>query len=127
MLPSHNDFEDLGAKVQRAHYAMQKIRGVGVANGIRVVVDAENRLLSVTVDEENAILAAYQAAIKDKQPKVEEATGELRADPRFEAMSTFTQANTARQDAERVRRQRMSEEAEDRFFEERNRRGWFER
>ncbi|MDP7728446.1 MULTISPECIES: hypothetical protein [Mycobacterium] len=40
-----------------------KVRGVGAADGIRVVVDAENRLL--TVPDEAAILAAYNAAVDD--------------------------------------------------------------
>lgn len=127
MAQHDSDFGDLGAKVQRAHYAIQQIRGVGVVNGIRVIVDAEDRLLSVTVDDEKTILAAYEAAIQDKQPKLEEATRELRADPRFEAISTFAQANSAQEETERARRQQKLEEAEDRFFEERNRRGWFDR
>ncbi|RDI66823.1 hypothetical protein [Nocardia pseudobrasiliensis] len=126
MHPRENEFEELGVKVQRAHYALQQVRGVGVVKGVRVVVDAENRLLSVTVDDEDVILAAYQAAINDKQPKVDDAMRELRADSRFEAVSTFTEANSAREDADRARRQREREEAEDRFFEERNRRGWFD-
>ncbi|KZM70451.1 YbaB/EbfC family nucleoid-associated protein [Nocardia terpenica] len=127
MSPEHNDLGDLGAKVQRAHYALRQVRGVGVANGIRVVVDSENRLLSVTVDDEADILAAYRAALRDKEPKTDEAMRELRADPRFEAVSTFVDANAARQQAEQARRQREREEAEDRFFEERHRRGWFDR
>ncbi|ATL68169.1 hypothetical protein GZH49_14755 [Nocardia terpenica] len=92
-----------------------------------MVVDSENRLLSVTVDDEADILAAYKAALRDKEPKTDEAMRELRADPRFEAVSTFVEANAARQEADRARRQREREEAEDRFFEERNRRGWFDR
>ncbi|MBF6063520.1 hypothetical protein IU500_18715 [Nocardia terpenica] len=127
MSPEHNDLGDLGAKVQRAHYALRRVRGVGVANGIRVVVDSENRLLSVTVDDEADILDAYKAALRDKEPKTGEAMRELRADPRFEAVSTFVDANAARQQAEQARRQREREEAEDRFFEERHRRGWFDR
>ncbi|MEG8181927.1 hypothetical protein GZH49_25860 [Nocardia terpenica] len=122
-----NDFEELGVKVQRAHYALEEIRGVGVVKGVRVIIDHENRLLSVTVDEEDIILAAYQEALRDKEPKIDEAMRELRADPRVEAASTFVQANAARSEAERARRQRKLEEAEDRFFEERNRRGWFDR
>ncbi|MFF0490041.1 hypothetical protein ACFYTQ_13575 [Nocardia sp. NPDC004068] len=120
------DFEELGRKVQRAHQALQQIRGTGVAQGIRVIIDAENRLLSVTVDDEPAILAAYRAALADKQPKVDEALRELRADARFDAVSTFTEANAARQRAEKARRRRKREEAEDRFFENRNRHGWFD-
>ncbi|ATL65866.1 hypothetical protein [Nocardia terpenica] len=127
MFPQHNDIGDLGAKVQRAHYALRQVRGVGVANGIRVVVDSENRLLSVTVDDETDILAAYKAALRDKQPQTDDALRELRTDPRYEAVSTFVEANSARQEAERARRQQTLEEAEDRFFAERHRRGWFDR
>ncbi|KZM70900.1 YbaB/EbfC family nucleoid-associated protein [Nocardia terpenica] len=126
MSQQHNAFEELGVKVQRAHYALEKIRGVGTVKGVRVIIDHENRLLSVTVDEEDIILAAYQEALRDKEPKVDEAMRELRADPRVEAASTFVQANVARSEAERARRQREIEEAEDRFFEERHRRGWFD-
>ncbi|MGV9675862.1 hypothetical protein ACWDSJ_11340 [Nocardia sp. NPDC003482] len=126
MQPRPSDFEELGRKVQRAHQALQQIRGTGVAQGIRVIIDAENRLLSVTVDDEPAILAAYRAALADKQPKVDEALRELRADARFDAVSTFTEANAARQRAENARRRRKREEAEDRFFENRNRNGWFD-
>ncbi|MFI5776263.1 hypothetical protein [Nocardia sp. NPDC051570] len=125
MSVQHNDFDELGAKVQRAQYALEQARGVGVVNGIRVIVDAEYRLLSVNVDEAAIIVAAYQAAVDDVQSKVEEATRELRADPHFEALSTFTEANTARLDAEQIRREQQLEEDEDRFYEEHNRRGWF--
>ncbi|MEG8181250.1 YbaB/EbfC family nucleoid-associated protein [Nocardia terpenica] len=127
MFPQRNDSEELGVKVRRAHYALEKIRGTGVVKGVRVIIDHENRLLSVTVDEEDIVLAAYQEALRDKEPKVDEAMRELRADPRVEAASTFVEANAARSEAERARRQQQLEEAEDRFFEERHRRGWFDR
>ncbi|AYF76081.1 hypothetical protein D7D52_22085 [Nocardia yunnanensis] len=104
--------------MQRAQHALEQIRGVGVVNGIRVVVDAEDRLLSVTVGEEAAIMAAYRAAVEDKRPKVDEALRELRADTTFEAISTYTNANSARLEAERVERQRkVDEEFDDDYYE----------
>ncbi len=126
MFPRHNDSEELGMKVQRAQHALEQTRGIGTVRGIRVTVDADNRLLSVTVDEEGTILEAYQAALADKQPKVDDALRELRADPRFEAVSTFAEANSAREEAERVERQRDFEEEDDEYYAERNRRGWLE-
>ncbi|WP_162958469.1 hypothetical protein [Nocardia yunnanensis] len=115
---NHNDSDGLGLKVQRAQHALEQIRGVGVVNGIRVVVDAEDRLLSVTVGEEAAIMAAYRAAVEDKRPKVDEALRELRADTTFEAISTYTNANSARLEAERVERQRkVDEEFDDDYYE----------
>ncbi len=110
MSVKHNDSDALGLKVQRAQHALEQIRGVGVVNGIRVVVDAEDRLLSVTVSEEAVIMAAYQAAMEDKRPKVDEALRELRADTTFEAISTYTNANSALLEAERIERQRKLDE-----------------
>jgi hypothetical protein len=125
MALQHNDFEELGRKVQRAQFALQQVRGIGSANGIRVVVDAENRLLSVTVADEDAVLAAYNAALADVQPKVDEAVRELRADHRFEAVSTFVAANPPQLEADRARRQREThdEDADEEPF----RQSWFER
>lgn len=120
------DFEELGRKVQRAAFAVERIRGVGVVDGIRVVVDAENRLVSVSVAAQDAIVAAYRAAVDDARPQVEDAMREVRADPRVEAMSTFVEANAARLEAERVRRAREIEEDDDAYYEERYRRGWLE-
>lgn len=109
-----NDSDELGLKVQRAQHALEQIRGVGVVQGIRVVVDAEDRLISVTVPDEQIIMAAYRAAVEDKRPKVDEALRELRADTNFEAISTYTAANPARLESERVERQRkMDEEFDD--------------
>ncbi|MFI5776882.1 hypothetical protein [Nocardia sp. NPDC051570] len=124
MFQQGNDFEELGLKVQRAQQRLEQIRGTGTVNGIRVVVDADNRLLSVSMQEEESVLAAYNAAVADKQELVEEAVRELRADPRFEAMSTFAEANSTRAQADRV--QRGYDEDDDLYYEERNRRGWLE-
>ncbi|MEU1432442.1 hypothetical protein ABZ412_35800 [Nocardia sp. NPDC005746] len=114
----HNDSDALSSKVQRAQYAIEHIQGVGVVNGVRVIVDAGDRLVSVTVDEEASIMAAYRAAVEDKRPKVDEALRELRADSTFEAISTYTNANSARVEAERVEKQRkLDEELDDDYYE----------
>ncbi|MDP7720714.1 YbaB/EbfC family nucleoid-associated protein [Mycobacterium sp. TY814] len=120
-----NDFEELGRKVQRAQHGLEHARGVGTANGIRVVVDAENRLLSVTAPDEEAILAAYNAAVDDVRPLIEQAMREVRADPRVEAMSTFVEANSARLHAECARS--ASEDDDDTYYDDRFRRGWRDR
>lgn len=99
----HNDFEELGVKVQRAQYALEQIRGTGTSDGIQVVVDAENHLLSVSVPDADAIVRAYNAAVADKQPRVDEAMRAVCEDPRVVAASTFTRANAARLEAERIR------------------------
>jgi len=119
-----NDFEELGRKVQRAQLALQQVRGIGTANGIRAVVDAENRLLSVTVTDEDAVLAAYNAAVADIQPKLDDAMREVRADPRVGSISTFVEANSARLEVERARRNGETEEENDDYYQQRYRRGW---
>ncbi len=126
MLPQHNNSDELGLKVQRVQQGLDQVRGVGTVQGVRVVVDAEGRLLSVTVDEEAVILAAYHAALADTQPKVDEALRELHADPRFAAVSTFTEANVARAEIEQAVQQRQYEEDDDEYYEKRNRTGWLE-
>jgi len=126
MFQQSNNFEEIGLKVQRAQHALEQIRGVGTVKGIRVTVDAENKLVALTVDEADVILQAYSAALADKESQVELATAELQADPRFEAISTFADANTARADTVRADQARRYEEDDDAYYEERNRRGWFE-
>jgi len=69
-------------------------------------------------------LAAYRAALADKQPRVDEAVRELHADPRFAAVSTFTEANAVRANAEQVAGQQRHAEDDDAYYEERNQRGW---
>ncbi|PXX68537.1 hypothetical protein DFR70_102219 [Nocardia tenerifensis] len=97
----HGDFEELGRKVQRAQYAMAQVRGIGVVRGVSVIVDAENRLLSIDVPNATAIIEAYQAALRDKEPKAAAAMRELNADARLRSVRTFTEANSARLEAER--------------------------
>ncbi|WP_405135711.1 hypothetical protein [Nocardia sp. NBC_01388] len=114
----NSDSDELGLKVQRAQHALEQIRGVGVVHGIRVIVDAEDRLLSVTINEEDTIMAAYRAAVEDKRPRVDEALQALRADATFEAVSTYTNANSAHLEAERGDRQhKLEEEFEDDEYE----------
>jgi DNA-binding protein YbaB len=126
MFQQRNDFDELGLKVQNAQQRLDQVRGVGTVNGIRVIVDGENRLLSVTLPDEQSILAAYNAAVADKQSQAEEAVRELTTDPRFEAISTFADANTARAGIEQIKQQREYEDDDDEYYEDRNRRGWLE-
>ncbi|MQY24370.1 YbaB/EbfC family nucleoid-associated protein [Nocardia macrotermitis] len=126
MFQQANDFEELGRKVQRAQQRLEDVRGVGTVDGIRVVVDADNRLVSVTLPEEHSLLAAYNAAVADAQPLVDEAVQELTADQRFESISTFVDASAARADAEHERRQQEYEEDDDSYYAERNQHGWLE-
>lgn len=113
-----NDSDQLGLKVQRAQHALEQIQGVGVVQGVRVIVDAEDRLLSVTSHEESIIMAAYRAAVEDKRPKVDAALRELRADTNFEAISTYAAANGARLEAERAERQRKVDEDDDEYYQQ---------
>lgn len=127
MVSAGNDFEDLGLKVQRAQFALEQLRGIGTVNGIRVVVDAENRLVSVTAPDEDDILAAYSAAVVDMQPKLEQAMREVLADPRVQAMSTFVEANSARLEADRARQHSETQEDDDAYYEQQYRQGWRDR
>ncbi|MEU6563342.1 hypothetical protein [Nocardia nova] len=123
---SPNNFDELGLKVQRAQRAVEQIRGTGTVNGIRVVVDASGQLISVTGPEGNTILAAYQAAIEDMRPQLDEATHELRNDSRFEAVSTFTEANSTVQEADSFEQELSDDEDDDDYYARRNQQGWFE-
>ncbi|MGY2063727.1 hypothetical protein ACW9HQ_53265, partial [Nocardia gipuzkoensis] len=96
-----SDFDSLGVKVQRAEYALERVRGVGEVDGVRVVVDARNQLVELSIPGANAILAAYRAALEDLRPRLDEALRELHADSRFDAISTFVQANSSRPEEER--------------------------
>ncbi|MFI9400597.1 hypothetical protein [Nocardia sp. NPDC052316] len=95
-------------KVQRAQYELDRIRGVGKVDGVRVEVDAENRLLSISVPNAERILAAYAAAVADKQPQVEAAMRELTEDPQVSSTRIFVEANSARLEAERRGRQELA-------------------
>ncbi|MFG1794884.1 hypothetical protein [Nocardia sp. NPDC049149] len=97
---SHNKHDEFGLKVQRANLALQQIRGSATIDGIHVVVDAENRLLSVSTADGETIVEAYNAAIREAQPRVDDAVRELREDPLVDAVSTFTRHNSAPPEAE---------------------------
>lgn len=88
-----SQFDELGLKVQRAQHDLERVRGTGTVGGVTVEVDAQNKL-SVSIAGGDLVIAAYQAALDDKQPKVDAAVRELMADPRAEAISTFVQANS---------------------------------
>ncbi|MFC9434541.1 hypothetical protein [Nocardia sp. NPDC057030] len=98
----HNDFDSLGLKVRRAQAALEQVRGVGDVDGVRVIVDANNRLVQASIPGAQALLAAYQAALEDLQSQLDEAMREVHADSRFDAISTFVQANAARLEDERT-------------------------
>ncbi|AHH20520.1 hypothetical protein NONO_c57420 [Nocardia nova SH22a] len=117
--------EELGLKVQRARQAVEQIRGVGTVDGVRVVVDSDGRLLSVSLREGESILAAYNAALADMKPRIDQALQELRADPSIEAVSTFTDANAPRTTANPAERELPYDEDDD-YYERRNRQGWLE-
>ena len=125
MVAERRDFEEFGLKVQRAQLALDQVRGIGRASGIEVVVDVENHLLSVTVTDEDAIVQAYNAAVADVRPKIDEAMRELRADPQVDALSRFIAANPAQREVERVSRDHGVDD--DGYYEERYRRGWRDR
>ncbi|MEV6562869.1 hypothetical protein AB0M22_44625 [Nocardia sp. NPDC051756] len=101
MSMQHNDFDSLGLKVRRAQAALEQVRGVGDVDGVQVIIDANNRLVQASIPGAPALLAAYQAALQDLQSQLDEAMREVHADPRFDAISTFAQANAARLDDER--------------------------
>ncbi|WP_069166475.1 hypothetical protein [Nocardia altamirensis] len=113
-MPSH--YDELGLKVQRAQYELTRIRGVATVDGVTVEVDAENRLLAVDVSNSAAILAAYQAALADKEPQVVAAMQELSDDPQVQSVQAFAEANTARHEAERLA-QEDTRSSSGRFFE----------
>lgn len=121
MTPQHNNFDELGAKVQRAQQAISEIRGTAMVNHIRVTVDANNRLLSVTVKDEDSILRAYEAAVADKQAQYDQAMHEIDHDPQFRSISIFAEANAAREEAEQAAHQRHLAEEKDRYYRQQ---GW---
>lgn len=92
---SNSAFDELGIKVQRAQVVVSGIRGVGRAGGIVVEVDAENRLVALHHPDAHIILAAYQAALQDKQPQVDEVMSNVLSDPDAQAITSFVQGSSA--------------------------------
>ncbi|MFY2791619.1 hypothetical protein [Rhodococcus sp. MALMAid1271] len=93
-------FDELGAKVQRAQSVVREIRGVGRVGGISVEVDAENRLVALHHPDADIIMAAYRAALRDKQPQLDEAMRDVLSDPDTQAITSFVDSNAARTQAE---------------------------
>ncbi|WP_410871256.1 hypothetical protein [Nocardia sp. A7] len=87
-------YDELGLKVLRAQQALESIRGTGTVDGVTVEVDAENQVVAVSGPQGEAILAAYQLAVRQMQPRVTAAMHELTADPLVESTMAFTSADT---------------------------------
>ncbi|GAB2652414.1 hypothetical protein GCM10027169_16920 [Gordonia jinhuaensis] len=113
MSSPNSQFDELGLKVQRAQYEVDKIRGTATVGGITVEVDAKNRLVAVDHPDAESILAAYEAALRDKQPKVDEAMRDVLSDPHAQAVSTFLETNDS---GEEARRRRIAK-TDERYFE----------
>ncbi|WP_434159237.1 hypothetical protein C5142_16610 [Rhodococcus sp. BGS-1C] len=97
---SNSAFDELGAKVQRAQSVVREIRGVGRVGGIAVEIDAENRLVALHHPDADIIVAAYQAALLDKQPQLDEAMRDVLSDPDAQAVTSFVDTYAARAQAE---------------------------
>lgn len=100
MTMSNGAFDELGAKVQRAQSVVREIRGVGRVGGISVEVDAENRLLALHHPDADILMAAYRAALLDKQPQLDEAMRDVLSDPDTQAIASFVDSHAARTEAE---------------------------
>ncbi|OZC53340.1 hypothetical protein CH289_10240 [Rhodococcus sp. RS1C4] len=100
MTMSSREFDELGAKVQRAQSVVREIRGVGRVGDIAVEVDAENRLVALHHPDSDLILAAYRAALLDKQPQLHKAMRDVLSDPDTEAIASFVDSYAARTRAE---------------------------
>ena len=97
---SNSAFDELGAKVQRAQLVVREIRGVGRVGGIAVEVDAENRLVALHHPDADIIVAAYRAALLDKQPQLDEAMRNVLSDPDAQAIASFVDSYAAHTQAE---------------------------
>ncbi|WP_037143715.1 hypothetical protein [Rhodococcoides fascians] len=100
MTMSSSEFDELGAKVQRAQSVAREIRGVGRVGDIAVEVDAENRLVALHHPDADLILAAYRAALLDKQPQLDKTMRDLLSDPDAQAIASFVDSYAARTQAE---------------------------
>lgn len=100
---SNSAFDELGAKVQRAQLVVREIRGVGRVGGIAVEVDAENRLVALHHPDADIIMAAYQVALLDKQPRLDEAMRDVLSDTESQSVAAFVDTYAARTEAEPAR------------------------
>nr|WP_314141087.1 hypothetical protein [uncultured Rhodococcus sp.] len=103
----------MGAKVQRAQLVVREIRGIGRVGGIAVEIDAENRLVALHHPDADIIVAAYQAALLDKQPQVAEAMRNVLSDPDAQAITSFVDTYAARTQAEPA----QTPEEDDMYFQ----------
>lgn len=110
---SNSEFDELGAKVQRAQLVVREIRGIGRVGGIAVEIDAENRLVALHHPDADIIVAAYQAALLDKQPQVAEAMRNVLSDPDAQAITSFVDTYAARTQAEPA----QTPEEDDMYFQ----------
>lgn len=101
MTASGSEFDEFGVKVKRAQHEVAGIRGVGTVDGITVEVDAENRLAAIVHPDAQSIMAAYHAALRDKQPQVDAAMRDVLSDPQAQAVTTFVHNNNEREDTRR--------------------------
>lgn len=91
-----SQYEELGAKVQRAQEVLSQIRGFGEVGGVAIEVDADNVIQSVRLANTNAtpaglasaIVDAYREALADAKPKVDDAVRPLRDDQRVSELAT---------------------------------------
>ncbi len=113
MTVSNSEFDELGAKVQRAQLVVREIRGIGRVGGIAVEIDAENRLVALHHPDADIIVAAYQAALLDKQPQVAEAMRNVLSDPDAQAITSFVDTYAARTQAEPA----QTPEEDDMYFQ----------
>ncbi|MDV6303548.1 hypothetical protein R3P93_13360 [Rhodococcus cerastii] len=109
-------FDELGVKVQRAQSVVREIRGVGRVSGITVEVDAENRLVALHHPDADVILAAYRAALLDKQPQVDEAMQAVLSHPDAQAVTSFVGTHNPGGQADPVQSGQSVEE-DDTYFE----------
>lgn len=100
MTMSTSAFDELGAKVKRAQSVVREIRGVGRVGGIAVEVDAENRLVALHHPDADIIMAAYRAALLDKQPQLHEAMRDVLSDPDAQSVTSFVDTYAARTQTE---------------------------
>ncbi|EOM78531.1 YbaB/EbfC family DNA-binding protein [Rhodococcus rhodnii] len=89
-------YEELGAKVRRARSTIESIRGTGRSGDVTVEVAADNTITSITGPPSVApgsVVAAYRAAVRDKQPRVDAAMRDVLDDEQVSRIATFTEAH----------------------------------